>query len=94
MSAFVANITRTPATRTHTRIEASNVTMAIPESIIEATEKGMVGENLLCSNVPSLEKTSKLEVSTRAVEVAKSSENANEKRRTSDGHVKIKDVDV
>lgn len=30
--------------------------MTIPDSIVEATEKGMVGENLLCANVPSMER--------------------------------------
>lgn len=68
--------------------------MAIPEAIIEATEKGMIGENLLCSNVSSLEQANKLEAPTRAEEAAKSSESINEKRRTSEGHVKIKGVDA
>lgn len=69
--------------------------MTIPEAIIEATEKGMIGENLLCSNVPSLEKASKPEeASTRAEVAAKSSESANEKRKTSEEHVKIKGVDA
>lgn len=69
--------------------------MAIPESIIEATEKGMVGENLLCASIPSMEKDSSKdkEVPTRAEEAAQSSGSRGEKR-TSEGHVKIKGVDV
>ena len=72
--------------------------MAIPESIIEATEKGMVGENLLCSNVPSMEKASsdkaeEPKILTRAEEACKGAKSGSE-RRTSDGHVKIKGVDV
>lgn len=83
---------------THTQT-ALPKTMAIPESIIEATEKGMVGENLLCSSVPSLEQTEeakaeKSDVLTRAEEASKSTNSVSYKRRTSDGHVKIKGVDV
>jgi hypothetical protein len=73
--------------------------MDIPESIIEATEKGMVGENLLCSSVPSLEKAveakaEKSDVLTRAEEASKSTTSVGDKRRTSEGHVKFKGVDV
>lgn len=73
--------------------------MAIPDAIIEATEKGMVGENLLCASVPSLERaaTEKKGVLTRAEEAGKSGVGAGEERKGGvDGdavHVRIKGVD-
>ena len=88
----------TELANTHT---STTNTMAIPDSIIEATEKGMVGENLLCSSVPSMEKTTsthagaeKPDVLTRAEEASKSTTSVSDKRRTSEGHVKFKGVDV
>lgn len=76
--------------------------MAIPESIIEATEKGMVGENLLCSSIPSMEKSTsstasagaseeKPKIMTRAEEACKSPPKSGVEL---EGHVKIKGIDV
>lgn len=71
--------------------------MVVPEAVIEATEKGMVGENLLCSSIPSMEKststtsTPKPEVMTRAEQAGKSPPKSAAELV---GHVKIKGVDV
>lgn len=71
--------------------------MVVPEAIIEATEKGMVGENLLCASVPSMEKATstasaaKPQVLTRAEEACKSPPKS---AAELEGHVKIKGVDV
>ncbi|KAL1641843.1 hypothetical protein SLS61_009950 [Didymella pomorum] len=77
--------------------QPAKITMVVPEAIIEATEKGMVGENLLCSSIPSMEKststtsTSKPQVMTRAEEACKSPPKSAAELV---GHVKIKGVDV
>lgn len=75
--------------------------MVVPEAIIEATEKGMIGENLLCSSIPSMEKStatctstssaSKPQVLTRAEEACKSPPKTAAELV---GHVKFKGVDV
>ncbi|KAF3034843.1 hypothetical protein E8E11_002416 [Didymella keratinophila] len=77
--------------------QPAKIAMVVPEAIIEATEKGMVGENLLCSSIPSMEKStsttspSKSHVMTRAEEACKSPPKS---AAELDGHVKIKGVDV
>ncbi|KAF3031666.1 hypothetical protein E8E12_000915 [Didymella heteroderae] len=77
--------------------------MVVPEAIVEATEKGMVGENLLCSGVPSTDKvastastestanTAKPQVMTRAEEACKGPPKSAAELH---GHVKIKGVDA
>jgi hypothetical protein len=78
--------------------------MVVPEAIVEATEKGMVGENLLCASIPSMEKATttstssatqagageKLGVMSRAEEAWTRPPKTAEEL---DGHVKIKGVD-
>lgn len=74
--------------------------MAVPEAIVEATEKGMVGENLLCGGaaVAAVEEKSvheetgaKREVLSRAEEAGKTTVRRGAEL---DGHVKVKGVDV
>ncbi|KAJ4382109.1 hypothetical protein N0V86_002438 [Didymella sp. IMI 355093] len=77
--------------------------MVVPEAIVEATEKGMVGENLLCASIPSMEKATttssankagaeeKAEIMSRAEEAWKRPPKTAEELN---GHVKIKGVDV
>lgn len=69
--------------------------MPIPQAVIEATEKGMVGENLLCSSVPSMERdaSQEKEVLTRAEEACKGATSVGE-RRPGGRRVRIKGVDV
>lgn len=74
----------------------------MPEAVVEAAEKGMVGENLLCGGAGVLEGEeekngegvrtgAKTEVLSRAEEACKT---APRRGAELDGHVRIKGVDV